>query len=57
MIPTSVFQLARMRRLDLLAIWHRLNPDGHHGADGDLAARMSKDWLVTAILNARAPRT
>jgi hypothetical protein len=46
----SVFQLGRMRHLDLLALWHRLHPDGHHGTDGDKAARMSKDGLAAAIL-------
>ena len=55
MTPASVFQLARMRHLDLLALYHRLYPDGHeHG--GAVAGRMSSDWLVTAILQARAPR-
>ena len=59
----SVFALARMRRLDLLALWHQMHPDGHHGTDGRggcggaVPARLSKDWLVTAILEARAPRT
>ena len=52
----TVFQLARMRRLDLLALWHMLNPDGHE-RDGQVAGRMSSDWLATAILQARAPRT
>ena len=27
MTPTSVFVLGRMRHLDLLALWHELNPD------------------------------
>jgi hypothetical protein len=52
----TVFQLARMRHLDLLALWHQLNPDGHE-QDGQTPARMSKDWLVTAILQARPERT
>ena len=56
MIPTSVFQLARMRHLDLLAIWHQMHEDRRGDVDA-LASRMSKDWLVTAILQARAPRT
>ena len=53
--PTSVFDLARMRHLDLLALWHRMHQDRRGDVDG-LASRMSKDWLVTAILQARAPR-
>ena len=56
--PTSVFQLARMRRTDLLAIWHRLHPDSHD-MDGRQArvAQLTNDQLVAAILEARAPRT
>ena len=50
--PTSVFDLGRMRHLDLLAIWHQLHPVGQEH-DGLQAARMSKDWLVTAITRAR----
>jgi hypothetical protein len=49
MTPTSVFQLGRMRHLDLLALWHQLNPDSH--LDRTLAAAgLSKERLVAAIL-------
>lgn len=46
----TAFALGRMRHLDLLALWHRLNPDGHHGTESDRAARMSKENLAAAIL-------
>lgn len=51
MTPTSVFQLARMRHLDLLATYYRVYPDhrGHYNTV-DRAARLSKEQLVTAIL-------
>ena len=51
--PTSVFQLARMRRLDLLALWHQLNPDLHEHWGRDMA-RLSADRLAAAILNSPA---
>ena len=44
----SVFQLGRMRHLDLLAMWHRLNPDGHEGT-GIRLAQASIGILVKAI--------
>jgi len=46
----TVFDLGRMRHLDLLALWHLLHPDGHHGLTGDLMATASKENLVAAIL-------
>jgi hypothetical protein len=45
----TVFQLARMRHLDLLALWHRLNPDSHLH-DALRIAALSKDCLAAAIL-------
>jgi hypothetical protein len=50
----NVFTLARMRRLDLLALWHQLHQAGREH-DGLTAGRMSGDWLVTSILQAREP--
>ena len=50
MTPTSVFALGQMRHLDLLTLWCRLNPDGHHGTAGDLMGRASKESLIAAIL-------
>jgi hypothetical protein len=50
MTPTSVFDLGRMRHLDLLALWHQLHPDGHHGHDCDPMGRARKGYLIAAIL-------
>ena len=49
---TSVFQLARMRHLDLLAMWHQLNPDLHEHWGRDMA-RLSHDCLAAAILGSK----
>jgi hypothetical protein len=43
--PTSVFQLGRMRHLDLLAMWHQLHPDSHEHWKLKIA-RLSKDNLA-----------
>ena len=56
MTPTSVFQLGRMRHLDLLALWHQQHPDMH--LDTTLARRigeLSKDQLA-AVIRAGARR-
>lgn len=45
----------RMRHLDLLALWHQLNPDGHERSQMPVG-RMSKDWLASAIIAAWSPR-
>ena len=50
----SAFTLGRMRHLDLLALWHQLHPDNHHGGQHCLAARLSKESLAAAILNGPA---
>lgn len=52
----TVFQLGRMRHLDLLTIWHRLNPDGHQ-RDALLVAAMPKDQLATAVIASARRRT
>lgn len=49
MIPASPFVLGRMRHLDLLALWHYLNPDLHEQR-GVQAGRMTTGQLVRAIL-------
>jgi hypothetical protein len=54
--PTSVFQLGRMRHLDLLALWHQLHPDSHQ-RDALAVARLSAGQLATTILQGRPPRT
>jgi hypothetical protein len=41
--------LGRMRHLDLLALWHRLNPDMHEHAQREIG-RLSHDCLAAAIL-------
>lgn len=51
--PTSVFQLGRMRHLDLLALWHQLHPD-LHDQHGTMAARMTTGQLAAAILGSPA---
>ena len=48
----SVFALGRMRHLDLLALYYRLHPDGHHGEQSGLAGRLSKEALTALILAA-----
>jgi hypothetical protein len=48
MIPASVFQLGRMRHLDLLTLWCQLNPDGHM-RDPGLIGRLSKDRLAAEL--------
>jgi len=56
MTPTSVFDLGRMRHLDLLALWHQQHPDMH--LDTTLARRigeLSKDQLA-AVIRADARR-
>lgn len=46
----SAFALGRMRHLDLLALWHRLNPGaGTH--TGLTVARLSTSQLVREVLN------
>ena len=50
----TVFDLGRMRHLDLLALWHQLNPDSHDHR-GVHAARMTTGQLVAAVLG--SPRT
>lgn len=45
------FTLGRMRLIELLELWHYLHPDGHHGTDGDKAARMTHDGLAALILS------
>jgi len=47
--PTSAFDLGRMRHLDLLALWHLLNPDSHDHWKLKIA-RLSKDNLAALIL-------
>jgi hypothetical protein len=49
----TAFTLARMRHLDLLALWHQLHPDAHQ-RDTLRVARMTKDQLA-AILAAESP--
>ena len=53
--PTSPFQLGRMRHLDLLALWHQLHPDNHHGDQYAAIARLSKECIAAAILRAPHP--
>ena len=45
----SAFTLGRMRHLELLAIWHLLNPDGHQRHQLTVA-RLSKENLIGQIL-------
>ena len=52
----TVFDLGRMRHLDLLALWHRLNPDLHEQY-GKQAAQMTTGQIVASILEARTPKT
>lgn len=55
----TVFELARMRHLDLLATWHQYTPRPGNEQAGLQAGRMTKEHLVIAVaaLQARAPRT
>jgi len=48
----NVFQLGRMRHLDLLALWCQLHPNAPEGSDRTSfrLATASKERLVTAIL-------
>lgn len=52
----SVFELARMRHLDLLALWHLLHPAQEAGSDmeGHRLARVSKERLAAELLNSPA---
>ena len=51
MIPTSVFQLARMRRTDLLALWHEQHPDSTTADDRPArVAGLTNEQLVAALL-------
>jgi hypothetical protein len=52
MTPTSVFDLGRMRHLDLLAEWFRLNPAVEGGPADYWMAALSKERLAGAILTA-----
>jgi hypothetical protein len=44
------FTLGRMRHLDLLALWHRLNPDAHQKHQ-DLLHSITHDALAALILS------
>lgn len=49
----SALSLGRMRHLDLLAMWHRLNP--HAGTHAGLTvARLTTSQLVREVLNSPA---
>ena len=56
MTPTSVFALGRMRHLDLLALWHQLNPDNAEvrakpfGAVTGTGLAISKEGVAAAVL-------
>jgi hypothetical protein len=55
----NVFQLGRMRWLDLLATWHLENPGNsrdHPGGDGEWLAHVPPSALAALILQAREPR-
>ena len=54
MTPTSVFDLGRMRHLDLLAAYFQAAWPGRGGNDVDPMGRASTGILVSAILQARA---
>ena len=49
----DMFALGRMRHLDLLALWHELNP----GDERDLTVigQLSKERLIAVILASPAP--
>ena len=50
------FTLGRMRWFDLLALYYRLNPDGHEH-DPVWMASITPGYLAAAMLDARTPRT
>jgi len=51
----NVFQLGRMRRLDLLALWFRLCPGSwHYEMD---VSKLSGDAIANLIIEARQPYT
>ena len=50
MTPTSVFDLGRMRHLDLLALWFTLHPQESRGNTADPVGRLTTGHLVKAIL-------
>ena len=55
----NVFQLGRMRWLDLLHIWHLENPGNsrdHPGCDGAWLTHVPPAALAALILQAREPR-
>ena len=55
----NVFQLGRMRWLDLLARWHLENPGNSHdhpGCDGAWLTHVPPAALAALILQAREPR-
>jgi hypothetical protein len=54
MTPTSVFQLGRMRHLDLLAAYFLVAWPGRGGNDVDPMGRPSTGTLVKAVLAAQA---
>lgn len=49
MTPTSVFDLGRMRQIDLLALYFRLNPDTHEGVNARGMGRAPAWQLIGAI--------
>lgn len=54
----TIFQLARMRPLALLGLWHRLHPDSHdmHGRPARVAT-LTNDQLAAAIWADRRRKT
>ena len=46
----NAFTLGRMRHLDLLALWHQLNPDMHEH-QCRWAAQLSKEQIARLILS------
>jgi hypothetical protein len=52
MIPTSVFQLGRMRHLDLLALWHWCHPDSKQYAQLQIG-RLSRERLIANLVSLR----
>ena len=49
----DVFALGRMRHLDLLALYHQVNPGD--GRDLTVLGRLSKERLIAAIIERPAP--
>lgn len=45
----NAFMLGRMRHLDLLALWHQLNPNSRH-RDALAVAQLTTGHLVRAVL-------